>query len=287
MSEIIENDLGKWFSTYGLITAERILGKYSISLPQDELLATLNSPFSFYHKILQIPLKNVLNGIVLQQASDYHVYVQKLFIDYLLSGETGKDATSQGAAVRESLENERNQLLVLGEEFQEIKKQQDALIASSQLVLIKLTRKWNEVLNDVVSNINLMLSDKNLKPSMIKKGVDHIIVSMDLSIPLDHQVIEVFNDKAPASLTNDVQNQLIKKLDPLVAVSEQFKEDMSGFYEKVRDLTLDVNSFRTQFYDSILRVTELLRLLPEYKIDAAQDLINRELLYFDKSIGSV
>ncbi|HAU1956168.1 TPA: hypothetical protein F8S46_15140, partial [Legionella pneumophila] len=104
MDEIKKDDeLSQWLSTYGTITAERILGRYNISLPQDEILEAINIPSSFYRHLLQIPLKNVLNGIVIQQASDYHVYAQKLLIDYLLSGESSKEPDSQGAGTRESL----------------------------------------------------------------------------------------------------------------------------------------------------------------------------------------
>src|SRR5580704_2455101 len=91
------DELSQWYSTYGVITAERILSTYQIALSQSDLLVAVKSPFSFYHQLLQVPLKNVLNGIVLQQANDYHVYAQKLFIDYLLSGESGKPPEAQGA----------------------------------------------------------------------------------------------------------------------------------------------------------------------------------------------
>ena len=86
--EKADNELSQWFSTYGVITAERILGNYKINLAHTDLVGAIKSPFSFYHRLLQVPLKNVLNGIVLQQANDYHIYAQKLFIDYLLSGES-------------------------------------------------------------------------------------------------------------------------------------------------------------------------------------------------------
>ena len=119
---------GKWFSTYGMITAERILGKYQIRLSHEELIAALKSPICFYHKLLSVPLKNVLNGIVLQQANDYHIYVQKLFIDYLLSGENSKGEESQGASTREALENERQQLVSLGDEFHKKEGEQPHLV---------------------------------------------------------------------------------------------------------------------------------------------------------------
>src|SRR5690606_37160436 len=101
----------------GVITAERMLNRYQIRLQSTELLIAIKSPVSFYHRLLQVPLRNVLNGIIMQQAYDYHVYAQKLFIDYLLSGESGKDEEAQGALTRDAIENERKQLVILGGEF--------------------------------------------------------------------------------------------------------------------------------------------------------------------------
>ena len=148
-----ENDLSHWFSTYGVITAERILGRYHINLAQIDLVAAVKSPFSFYHKVLQIPLRNVLNGIVLQQANDYHVYVQKLFIDYLLSGENSKDESSPGASTREALENERQQLLALGEEYHQKEGEHNHLISSSQNFLIKLSADFNKAFDKAITAI--------------------------------------------------------------------------------------------------------------------------------------
>ena len=76
---LTDNEFSKWFSTYGLITSQRILGHYKIKLTVEELIPAIKTANSFYHILVKIPLKNVLNGIILQQANDYHVYVQKLF----------------------------------------------------------------------------------------------------------------------------------------------------------------------------------------------------------------
>lgn len=163
-----ENDLSHWFSTYGVITAERILNRYHINLAQIDLVAAVKSTFSFYHKVLQIPLRNVLNGIVLQQANDYHVYVQKLFIDYLLSGENSKDESSPGASTREALENARQQLLALGEEYHQKEGEHNHLISSSQNFLIKLSAEFNKALEKSITSITQILKKKVLLKTKAK-----------------------------------------------------------------------------------------------------------------------
>src|ERR1700733_6213863 len=123
-----EDALSAWLSTYGLITAERILERYQIRLQQKELFSVVKNPNTFYHRLLRVPLKNVLNGIIMQQVHDYQVYTQKLFVDYLLSGESEKDEESPGGMAREDLEEERNKLLKLNEGFHQLELAQNKLI---------------------------------------------------------------------------------------------------------------------------------------------------------------
>ena len=118
MSEMeLGTDLSTWFSTYGLLTSQRILERFNIHLKGDELIAAMKDPGNLNYLWLKVPLKNIFNGIIFQQAHDYQVYAQKLFIDYLLSGDSAKEADSPGANTRESLEEERIKLQEMNEAF--------------------------------------------------------------------------------------------------------------------------------------------------------------------------
>ena len=46
--EQVENELSIWLSTYGLITAERILERFQIHLHHEDLLSAIKNPKSFY-----------------------------------------------------------------------------------------------------------------------------------------------------------------------------------------------------------------------------------------------
>ncbi len=74
----------KWLSTYSLMTAKRIFDLLNIHLTDEDITLVLKTSNSLYYQLLQIPLKNVLNGIILEQAKDYQIFVQKIFIDYLI-----------------------------------------------------------------------------------------------------------------------------------------------------------------------------------------------------------
>lgn len=283
-------ELDKWFSTYGVITAERILGTYNLRIPQSELTAAIKSPFSFYHQLIQVPLKNVLIGIILQQAHDYHVYAQKLFIDYLLSGESAKSEDSQGAGTRESLENERKQLVILGEEFRELQLAHDASISSSQSKLIKLVKEWKLVLETSLTQTHNSLQNFSfdLKKNKLRLAIDHALIHSDLkSSSPDHRILFVhtLNEILQIELADENKELLGSKLADFLECTLDFEKKIEPFNERANELHQQALSFRKQFYETILRIYELMMILPEYKIDPGQDAINRESLYFDKSIG--
>lgn len=283
-----ENDMSHWFSTYGLITAERILGRYQIKLAQNDLVSAIKIPFSFYHRLVEIPLKNVLNGIVFEQAKDYHVYVQKLFIDYLLSGENSKNEAAQGAGTREGIENERQQLVSLGEEYHKKELEHNNLIARSQETLIKITRNFNEALQKSISAVTVTLKHD---PKSVRQAIIHALIHCDLTDPQlqSNQFLftEKMNEVLKLSFNEDLKAKLMENLSGVLDIVLHFSANVGHFLEQTNEIHVQANSFRSQFYETILRVVELLNLLPEYKIDPIQDEINRESLHFDKSIGKL
>jgi hypothetical protein len=289
MDEKNEENLGKWFSTYGLITAERLLGKDQIKLPAQELVAAIKSAHCFYHKLLEIPLKNILNGIVLQQASDYHLYAQKLFVDYLLSGETTKDAAAQGASTREALEKERKALVVLGEQFYKLQLQHGSLIARSQNVIMNTAKDWNEATETAITHINILLKNANIerKKSLIRLGIIHAFVHGDFvtdGTSID-SFVDLFNQTLNITLNNALREQINSCATELWEILLSFDPLTESFVQETKEIALQLKSFRTVFYQVILRVTDLINLLAEYRINPAQDIINREPLHFDKTIG--
>lgn len=286
-----EKELGQWLSTYGTITAERILGKYQIGLPHDELMITLKSPFSLYHRLLQVPLKNILNGIVFQQANDYHLYAQKLFIDYLLSGESSKGENEQGDLTREALNDEQRQLVLLGEEYHQKKSDHDVLIATSQKALIEFSKKWQLVLDSKIKEVNASLISHgfDVKKSTIKQAIHHAMVHCDLTqltaLKNKYTLIDSMNEIFHLPLTAAMKEALMSLFSELPVISLEFDSLMHEFLQQTKALGSQAQSFREQFYNTILRVTHLIQLLPDYKINPEQDEINREALYFDSSIG--
>jgi len=218
----IDMELSAWASTYSLLTAERILGRLNIHLDNDKLIAATKDTRNVYFQLLRAPIKNILNGIILEQAVDYQVYAQKLFVDYLLSGESGKEESSPGANTREDLERERLELVEMGEHFDELQLAHKSLIAESQAYLIEMAK----------------------------------IIKKDTSL--------MVND--------ELKDELVK-------------DELTIYVEKSDVMGINLRDYRSQFYSSILKVTELLNLLTDYRIDKEQTTENRESLHFDSHIG--
>lgn len=289
-AEQLENDVNRIFSTYGQITAQRILGKYHITLAAGELAAAIGNPFTFYHRLLQVPLKNVFNGIILQQANDYHVYAQKLFIDYLLSGETSKDEEAQGAYTRESLEEERKKLTVLGEDFHRLEIEHQAIIATSQVALMKLASEWNIQLQETTQRLDAAFRKAQvaINKNLIHKGLINVVIRCDLRLSSAGSIdvyVEQFNAASNSSETIKTKEILLEHLQMIIEFSTHFEGTLKEYTERAKDLSHLARSYRVQFYETILRVLDLIKMLPEYKIDPEQDQVNRESLYFDKAIG--
>ena len=119
-------------STYALFTAGRVLEHLGLHLPTDELQLRLQKNDSVLFKFLHIPIKNIRNNIIFQQAYDYQVYVQKLFIDYQLSPEYEKTPDSPGANTREELNEKFNRVISMVEELSKLQTKGLRLISDSQ-----------------------------------------------------------------------------------------------------------------------------------------------------------
>lgn len=286
----VDNELNQWFSTYGLITAERIFGRYTLRVPAEQLLVAIKNPGNFYYLLLQVPLKNIFNGILLQQANDYHIYAQKLFIDYLLSGEASKDAESQGARTRESLEDERKQLVVLGDEFHKTELEHNALIALSQNKIIEAVEQWRILLQATTSQTGLKFKELELSVThaVIDAGIIHALVHSDLHEFGSSTGVELFIKKMNESMLLELDNSLVRELavmmQPLIELSSRLEQLIAPYIEQAQEMNNTIRSHRSQFHDTILRIMDLIRLLPDYKINEIQDSINRESLYFNQDI---
>ncbi len=290
---LVDKEFDKWFSTYGMITSERILRHYKINFSASELLTAIKTPTSFYRKLLQVPLKNVLVGIILQQANDYHLYTQKLFIDYLLSGESSKPEEAQGASTREQIEEQRKLLVALGEEFNQFQFEHEAFISRSQKKLIEFTTLLHKQLNTLGSTLYNVLSKTipDLTITQIKNTIVYSLMHHGLFVAEEEgtkkEFMQLLNKQLNTSPNELLQKEMEFVLSSFFVLLSQNQPHINELLNQTQDMIATARNYRTQFYNSALKTLELIRMLPDYKINEEQDIINRQHLYFDKTIGEV
>ena len=290
MSEEQEkNDLSAWLSTYGLITIERILERYKIQLSQNELLTVIKNPYSFYHQLLRVPLKNVLNGIILQQVRDYQVYAQKLFVDYLMSGENNN--TEASGLTKEDLEKERKTLVEMGELLQQVKLAHTTLIAESQKRLMSYAQEWQNKLRQAAKEIK-----KNLQTYRVVKQEELLLQAINVlnanykpadkpSLIADKESWSTIEKILGQNITTDLKQIFINQLSQVTAFKEEVEVTLMNYIYSISAINKQLKEWRSEFYTLILRVNELIKLLPEYKYNELKDEENKETLYFDSNIG--
>ena len=289
--ETIEMDLSNWFPTYGSLTSQRILERYNIHLDNEELIAAIQNPRSLYYQLLRVPLKNVFNGIILQQAHDYQVYAQKIFIDYLLSGESGKEASSPGGGTREDLEEIRLQLITMGEEFNTHELAHQTLIAESQASLIKLAKELQNALQGVSKKINVVLNNQKFakEDNVVQRAIRISMINFD---KIDNDLLAVTSPfwermakTLDINLTMEVRQQLANIIRVLGDPRDEIENLLTPYIERTEQIGINLRRYRTQFYSLILSATDLIKFLPDYRPDKEKEIENRSSLYFDAHIG--
>jgi hypothetical protein len=284
-----DKELSTWFSTYGLLTATRIFERLHIQLTTSEIKEALTNSCSLYYQLVRVPLKNVFTGIIHQQAYDYQVYVQKLFIDYLLSGEAGKDEESPGATTREDLELKRAELVVLVESFSQTELKYQQLIAQSQRELIKLGASLKKALEQSKNELKLLfpkMSDSELVHKL-RGALIHSVVSEGAALSDSESFMDLLVTILELSSYTDLKKQLVKSLSYFDELSKQITLSQNIYLEQAQDMEQEMRMFRSKFYEHILSVTAFISFLPDYRVNQEQDIENRSTLLFDQSIGGL
>lgn len=289
--EVKEADFSTWFSTYGVLTAERVLGGFGINLHQEELVTAVKNPHSIYHQLLQIPLKNTLNGIIRQQAHDYQVYAQKLFIDFLLSGQNDKEEGAPGGNTREDLESERKNLVDLGKAFNQQEDTHLKLIAETQAKLIRLASDLQNSLKTATKKTSKNLSSEGIKKSddSIRRAIRTALICYGESEDTQLSESSIFWKKMSDVLDIEFSPEQRDKLSDVVNEFNQHRDQinqvLADYQIQVDDVSGALGGYRRQLYDLILRTKALIQNLSDYHMDDTRDSDNLEAISFDSSIG--
>jgi len=284
------NQLSSWFSTYGVITAQRLLEGYRIRLKDVDLIYALKTPNTFYNRLLRIPLKNVFNGIIMQQVREYQVYSQKLFVDYLLSGEDSKIEEAPGADTRDAIELKRKALIALGNDFHQQEIEHEKLVAESQATLIKDADAWQKKINVIASKLKQGFDGEgvSLADEKIKKALLALLTQYDFKDDLTsiqperwQHIAEILGVK----VTPEMRRVYVETLKGLSEFADQSEEAIADYGAKVLAMNNQLREYRGEFSRLIVQVTDLCKRLPDFKFNPAQTTENLSQLYFNASLG--
>ncbi|MDF1684939.1 MAG: hypothetical protein P1U36_09850 [Legionellaceae bacterium] len=222
VSNTVENaNSPTWLSTYGLLTAERLLERFQITLSHEELLDALQNPSSPYHHLLTVPIKNISNGIVIKQVHDYQVYMQKLFIDYKLSSPNAGAEGAPSQNSNEEIDIKYNELGQLSELFDEKKHEHQQLIAKSQSWLIQQTR---ESMLEITPETSSQIETFGTQTESLRLGLlDQLQQFRDLIIQTS-SVLNAMTDYKP-DLEQMEENKALLDFDPLFTEVESEGEN--------------------------------------------------------------
>jgi hypothetical protein len=286
MSEEKEDEgVSEFLSTYQWVTVGQLLEGYGFKLPDTCVLDILREKSSFYYQMLRIPVMNVLNGIIIDQTKAYQIFIQKLFVDYLVSGEADVEETI-GSETRAALEIARQQMVELSEKFEETESIREKLIVESQRELIA----WIEEFKGAIKLIRIALMDELYKQTGEQTNIS---MSTCYSLFTDAHGFEIqekawnrFAQGAKVNLTQEIKATLQDHVDSIYALETPFNHFLEKYVGRVSGLRAELNLFRKQFYHDIAHVQNLLVQLSSFKFNEASDKKERARLAFDSGIGA-
>jgi hypothetical protein len=284
VAKIVEQRDEAWLSTYSRVTAERILGYFDIKLTSTTLTQALLNPKSVINIILKTPFQQVVNGVIMQQAHDYQVYVQKLFVDYLLSGEQGKPEDSPGGMTRKLLDESRQAIEAYGKAFHEEENRHYKTIAETQQFYIHEIKAWDEQFkiqfNQLKQNLPIQ-SEKAFNEDVLQRWINHL----DVRINIEEQPAFWTFVQEDCVLTDSIRVEIGRACSVLINKIMEIDSKAQQLQNKTLEGYALFQDYRQGFRKHILQVIEYFHNLPEYDVNPAVDEVNKELLHFNINIG--
>lgn len=277
--EIINSSISSWYSTYGQLTVERILTRFTIRVDTSILKIALENSNSFYFQLLKIPYKNILNTIISEQAFEYQTFAQKIFVDFLLSGQNDQPQGSPGDHTRDAINNERKALLGIIDKFSHAQNSQRRLIAETQKILIQIANDFNKTVNSLLTH-KLFLAE-GIDADNARNIINILLACQDSNQGIAHSDINKISDLANINVTEEMTSQLISLVEPLLVFATEIQQTTKMQLEQANYLGDEFRDYRNDLYNLIIKTNEQIYNLPNYQKVKEKDTKNRESLNFD------
>ena len=87
------------------------------------------------------------------------------------------------------------------------------------------------------------------------------------------------------SINDALRKELTTVLNSFIIPENELDELLSTYLEKTEDVNINLVSYRNEFRNSIVTITRLMNLLPDYHAEEYKTEENRQPLGFDPGIG--
>lgn len=137
-------------STYGVLTAQRILQNHHIELSQAELLQAVSQPDNRFYPVLHCSFDLIYAQLILDQAHTYLVVAQQTIVDILLNRQQKTGSLDEDSESSESVSGEEAQvhLVALQKELQDLNQQE----SDEKFFLQELVAETQDTIGDLLKN---------------------------------------------------------------------------------------------------------------------------------------
>lgn len=284
LSGDLAEDLDRVLSTYQWVTVGQILETYGIQLPGSYVVELIRTKTSFFYQLLKIPVINILNGIIIEQIITYQIFVQKLFVEYFVSGSADVEE-SMGADTRKHLEEARNRVLQLGKLVETQGLEREKFIIESQRKLSAWVKNFSALGVKFCKDLQVEITAiSHEKATVSLNSFYHLFIDADGFVIQDAARIR-FWQEIKVNVTSDLENVLSSNTDKVKEIEVDFTLILDSYYKMAIEARDKLNELRKDFYLAIATVQNLLNQLPGFQFDEAEDAKNRSQLMFDAKIG--
>ncbi len=279
-------------TTYQWIILSRVLSSYGFNLSNEGKSTLMRNQHSWIYCCLAPELDLFVVDLILDQVQAYRIYLDKLLAEYLISGLANEEKKEEGDAEAEvSVSGQSSKALI-----EEVRLK--ALERSEHLhQWVETLRQTKDLIREELKNrVSQFKNELRVAAEAWFKAQPEPMTfesSIWLDVWADAQNFQV----SPAALThlaslldqnmNDNQKQsLIQIYASLESSIKAIEEVSEKFHQQVEQLRYEINSYRSDYYESIVELQKNLMALPGFKFNEVLNAEARGQLHFDSQLGA-
>lgn len=186
-------------SSYGLMTAEKILLKLAIRVTPKVLKLIIRQGNTFYYQLLKIPTQILFNGIIYERAHDMQTLLQQRMVHYLYSDAANQEEGAPGGGYRANMEQIRLKLVDFNNDFKAFSEECD--ITERELLTNLRTKSlaWAELCDEISEKIAKQLEEEGKElPDYFRRDLSILMRQEALGIDLPKAALKNYPvDGAP------------------------------------------------------------------------------------------